>query len=160
MPKKSLKNILTKFSFGATSSIITFLGLIIGLDGLTNPKPGIIGGLLLIALADNISDTLGIHIYQESESSTQKEVWFSTATNFLTRFLVSLIFIFIILIFPINTAAILSIIYGLLLLSVMSYFIAKNKKINPFLAILEHISIAVVVIIASHFLSQIILKRI
>lgn len=159
MPKKNFKNILTKFSFGATSSIITSLGLIIGLNKIARPQFGIIGGLLLIGLADNISDGLGIHIYQESESLNKNEVWFSTITNFITRFLVSLVFIIFVLFFPINIAVVLSVIYGLLVLLTISYFIAKKRKTNSLPIIIEHIAIAGVVIAASHFLSRLILGR-
>ena len=87
----------TKFSFGATSAIITSLGLIAGLDSLSHPKSGIIGGILVIALADNVSDSVGIHIYQESECIPDKEVWFSTFSNFFTRILVSSTFIVLVL---------------------------------------------------------------
>ena len=86
----------TKFSFGATSAIITNLGLITGLDKLAHPQLSIITGILIIAVADNIADSAGIHIYQESECLGSKEVWFSTLSNFLTRILVSLAFIFLI----------------------------------------------------------------
>ena len=45
----------TKFSFGATSAIITNLGLITGLDKLAHPQLSIITGILIIAVADNIA---------------------------------------------------------------------------------------------------------
>jgi hypothetical protein len=58
------------------------------MDTLTHPKVGIIGALLVIALADNMSDSFGIHFYQESECVGKREVWLSTFTNFFTRLLV------------------------------------------------------------------------
>jgi hypothetical protein len=67
MNLQRLKSILpTRFSFGATSAIITNLGLIVGFDSLSNPKSSIIRSMLVIGIADNISDTLGMHVYQES----------------------------------------------------------------------------------------------
>lgn len=116
--------------------------------------------MLVIALADNISDSVGIHIYQESECLETKEIWFSTLTNFLTRILVSLSFILLVLVLPMNTAVILSIIWGLLLLAAISYIIAKDRKINPYLAMLEHITIAIIVIIASDFVGKFIISRV
>ena len=148
----------TKFSFGATSAIITNLGLITGLDKLAHPQLSIITGILIIAVADNIADSAGIHIYQESECLGSKEVWFSTLSNFLTRILVSLAFIFLIVSFPLKMAVFASVVLGLFLLAIMSYSIAKNRGTNPYLSIIEHISIAVLVIIASHFASQWIAK--
>ena len=144
----------TKFSFGGASGIITNLAIVIGLDNLSNAKISIIGSLLVVALADNISDTLGIHIFQESEGLTKREIWISSFTNFLSRFLVSLGFIAIIYFFPINFAVITSIIYGLLILSIISYLISKRKNVNPWQAIAEHITIALVVMFLSHYFSN------
>ena len=56
---------LGKFSFGATSSTVTSLGIIFGLITSGNPRATVIGSLLVIAIADNIADSLGIHIYRE-----------------------------------------------------------------------------------------------
>jgi hypothetical protein len=55
---RSRKN---KFLFGRTAAIITNLGLVVGLFSSLNAKVNIIGSILIIAIADNISDTLGIH---------------------------------------------------------------------------------------------------
>jgi vacuolar iron transporter family protein len=148
----------TKFSFGGTSGIITNMAIIIGLNTLSNAKISIIGSLLVVALADNISDTLGIHIYQESEGVTKKEVWLSSFTNFLSRFLVSLGFIFIVYILPINFAVTISIIYGLLILSIISYLISKRKNVNPWMAIIEHIIIALAVMFLSRYFSNFIIN--
>jgi hypothetical protein len=56
------------FSFGLTSSIITTLGLIVGLHSSTHSKLIIVGGILIIAVADALSDALGIHISEEAEN--------------------------------------------------------------------------------------------
>ena len=149
----------TKFSFGATSAIITSLGLIIGLDTLSHPKLSIIGGILVIALADNISDSIGIHIYQESECITEREVWFSTFSNFFARILVSLTFIALVLALPIKLAVFCSIVWGLLLLAFMSYTIAKGRGVSPYKTIFEHTSIAIFVIIASSFVGKFLISR-
>jgi VIT1/CCC1 family predicted Fe2+/Mn2+ transporter len=143
---------LRKFSFGATSAIVTSLAFIVGLSKNPNPRLAIIGSLLVIAVADNISDSLGIHIYQESELLDYKVVRSSTFFNFLTRFLVMLIFILSVAFLPIKYAVIFSIVYGISLLSILSYFIAREQKVNPYSAILKHDAIAILVIILSGFL--------
>ena len=159
IPKGQHRLYQTKFSFGATSAIITSLGLIIGLDSLAHPKLSIVGGILVIAIADNISDSVGIHIYQESECITDREVWFSTLSNFFTRVLVSLTFIILVLALPIKLAVSCSIVWGLLLLALMSYTIAKGRGVNPYKAIFEHISIATLVIIASSFVGKFLIAK-
>jgi VIT1/CCC1 family predicted Fe2+/Mn2+ transporter len=161
--ENDLKNIerptQTRFSFGATSAIITNLGIITGLDTLAQPQLSIIGALLVIALADNMSDSFGIHIYQESEHLSKKEVWLSTLTNFFTRLFVSLTFVALIILLPIKVAVVCSVIWGLLILTVMSYIIAKQRKISPYSAILIHIIIAVVVVAASNFIGAFLIAR-
>ena len=150
---------LQKYIFGATSAIITNLAIVTGLHSSANAKTSIIGSLLVIALADNISDSLGIHIYQETEDIQKKEVWIVTFTNFSARLLVSFGFILIVFLLPIEMAVTISIIYGLLTLGIFSYMIAKMKKLNPISAIFEHIIIATVVIIISKYLGEWIVNR-
>lgn len=148
-----------KYIFGATSAIITNLAIVIGFHSSTNAKTSIIGSLMVIALADNISDSLGIHIYQETEDIQKKEVWLGTFTNFFARLLVSFGFIMIVLLLPMEMAVTVSVIYGLLTLAIFSYMIAKMKKLNPVSAIFEHIVIATIVIIISKYLGTWIVTR-
>ncbi len=139
-------------SFGLTSGIITTLGLIIGLHSGTHSKAVIIGGILTIAIADAFSDALGIHISEESENAhTEKEIWESTAATFLSKFIFTLSFAVPILLFHLSTAVIISIIYGLFTLSIISLYIAKEQGVKTWRVISEHLIIACVVIIATHY---------
>jgi len=91
---KKFQSNKNNYLFGSSSAIITNLGLIAGLYSTNNAKLNILGSILLIAIADNISDTLGIHIYQEAEGLKAKKVWFSSFTNFSSRLIVSSFFCF------------------------------------------------------------------
>ena len=139
--------------FGLTSGIITTLGVIIGLNAGTNSKNIVLGGILIIAIADSMSDALGIHISEESghQHTTHTEVWESTISTFLFKFIFALSFIIPILLFNLNTAIIISIIWGLLLLTGFSFYIAKGRKIKAWKVIAEHLIIAILVIIITHF---------
>jgi VIT1/CCC1 family predicted Fe2+/Mn2+ transporter len=150
---------LSKFSYGITSSVVTSLALIVGLDEITNPKMSIIGALLLIAIADNISDSLGIHIYRESAYSKAKNnIKVYTFSNFLTRLSITLLFVSLVMFLPIQYAILSSLVLGLSLLSILSYLIAVNQKTNPYLQIFQHVGIAIVVLITSHFVGQTIIN--
>ncbi len=144
----------TRFSFGSTSAIITNLALMAGLHSQPNARVSIIGGILVIALADNISDSFGIHIYQESEKIATREIWASTFINFLSRIIVSLSFIALILLLPLNNAICASILWGLLLLALVSYMVAKEENSNPASSILTHLLIAIAVIFASNLVGD------
>lgn len=146
--------------FGLTSGIITTLGLIVGLNSGTHSKTIILGGILVIAVADAFSDALGIHISEESGRKTikTKEIWESTISTFIFKLIFALSFIIPILLFQLKTAIIISIIWGLFLLAIFSFYIAKQKNLNPTKAIAEHLIIAILVIFITNFIGSFINK--
>lgn len=150
--KHSLK---TGFSFGLTSGIITTLGLMVGLHSGTQSKMVVIGGILIIAVADAFSDALGIHVSEESEGQhTKKEIWMAGLSTFLAKFVFALTFIIPVLIFKLNLAIIISIIWGLSMLSLLSYNMARTQKTKPWKVITEHLIIALIVIVITHFVGD------
>lgn len=147
--KHSLK---TGLSFGLTSGIITTLGLMVGLSSGTHSKLVVLGGILTIAIADAFSDALGIHVSEESENvHTTKEIWEATLATFLSKFLFALTFIVPVLLFTLGTAVIISAVWGLSVLGLLSYRMGKEGKENPLKVVGEHLLIAVVVIFLTHF---------
>ncbi len=150
--KHSLK---TGFSFGITSGIITTLGLIVGLHSGTHSKLVIIGGILTIAIADAFSDALGIHISEESENRhTTKEIWQSTFSTLFSKFIFAMTFVIPILLFRLPIAVIISMVWGLSLLGLFSFYIAKEQRAKAWKVILEHEFIAIIVIVLTHFVGK------
>lgn len=140
------------FSFGLTSGIITTLGLMVGLSSGTNSRFVVIGGILTIAIADAFSDSLGIHISEESENKhLPREIWESTISTFITKFIFSSLFIIPILLFSLQIAVFTSVIVGLFLLVLISYKISKGQKAKAWKVISEHLIIAIIVVILTHF---------
>lgn len=144
-------SIKTGFSFGLTSGIITTLGLMVGLNSSTNSKLVVLGGIITIAIADAFSDALGIHLSEESDKHNNKEVWESTIATFLSKFLFAATFVIPVLLFELNTAIIISVIYGFIMLSLLSLKIAKDRNKKPIGVILEHLVIAIFVIIVTYY---------
>ena len=147
------------FYFGLTSGIITTLGLMVGLHSGTHSSLAVIGGILTIAVADAFSDALGIHISEESEDHhTSREIWESTFSTFLSKFFFALTFLIPIFLFPnsLTNAIIVSVGWGLLALGILSFVVAKYKKEKPWKVILEHLIIALVVIIITHYAGDLI----
>jgi len=140
-------------SFGLTSGIITTLGLIIGLNSSTHSKIVIFGGILTIAIADAFSDSLGIHLAEESgpKKITHKEIWESTISTFLSKLLFSLTFLIPFIFFDLRKAIIISLVYGLLLITLLSYYAAKWKEGSVVRSISEHLAITIFVIFATHY---------
>ena len=145
----------TGLSFGLTSGIITTTGLMVGLNSGTHSKLVVIGGILTIAIADAFSDALGIHVSEESENKhTPTEIWESTISTFLSKFIFAISFIVPVLVFPLRTAIIISVIWGLSLLGIFSFYIAKGQDTKPWKVVLEHLMIALVVIVITHYVGD------
>lgn len=144
-------------SFGMTSGIITTLGLLVGLAAGTQSKLAVLGGILTIAIADAFSDALGIHMSEESEGKhTPKEIWQSTFATFFAKFILALTFAAPVLLFTLPLATLISIFWGLLVLGVVSFLIAKTEKIKPWKVIGEHLLIALLVVAATYALGTLI----
>lgn len=140
-------------SFGVASGVVTTLGLLVGLNAGTHSRMVVIGGILMIAIADAFSDALGIHMSEESENlHTEKEIWASTLATFFFKFIFAMTFLVPVLLFELNTAVMVSVAWGLFLLAVYSYYMARREKINPLHIIGEHLLIAVVVILITNFI--------
>lgn len=145
----------TGITFGLTSAVITTLGLMIGLNSGSGSKMIVLGGIITIAIADAFSDALGIHVSEESENvHTTWEVWCATIATFLAKFCFALTFIVPVLLLPLETAIFVSVAWGLSILAVLSYVIAKSQSVQPWKIIGEHLLIALVVIAVTHWVGH------
>lgn len=143
------------FSFGLTSGVITTLGIMVGLNASTHSELVVIGGIISIAIADAFSDALGIHVSVESEARHSREqIWAATFSTFLAKFFFALTFIIPILIFNNSTAIIIGSIWGIFLLSIYSFYLARRQKIPAYKVIAEHLLIAIAVIIITQVVGQ------
>ena len=143
----------TGLFFGATSGVITTIGLIVGLNSGTQSITAVLGGILVIAVADAMSDALGIHLAEESDPGTDHEhVWAATIMTFFTKFVFSISFAIPLLLLPLQPAVVASVAWGLLVIVVLSYFLARAQNESPVAIIAEHVGIAVLVVVLSHFI--------
>ncbi|OYT27547.1 MAG: hypothetical protein B6U97_01240 [Candidatus Altiarchaeales archaeon ex4484_96] len=145
----------TGLGFGVTSGIITTLGLMVGLNSGTHSKMVVFGGVLTIATADALSDSMGIHISEESKGNVdQRHVWLSTLSTLFSKFIISLTFIIPLFLFPLNTAIAVSLFWGMSLLALFSYLIAREMGVHPGGVILEHLGIALVVVALTNYVGE------
>jgi vacuolar iron transporter family protein len=150
--KESLR---TGISFGLTSAVITTLGLMVGLNSGTGSKMVVLGGVLTIAIADAFSDALGIHVSEESENvHTTKQIWGATIATFLAKSLFALTFLIPVIFLPLTTAIIVSVAWGLSVLTTLSYFMARSQGKQPWKIIGEHVLIAIVVIAITQYVGS------
>lgn len=150
--KESLR---TGITFGLTSAVITTLGLMVGLHSGTGSKLVVLGGIITIAIADAFSDALGIHVSEESENvHTTAQIWCATIATFLAKFIFALTFAVPVLFLPLLTAIVVSLVWGLSILTVLSYVIARSQGERPWKIVGEHVLIAVVVIVITHWVGD------
>jgi VIT1/CCC1 family predicted Fe2+/Mn2+ transporter len=147
----------TGISFGLTSAVITTLGLMIGLEAGTGSKLAVAVGIITIAIADGLSDALGVHLVKESENNiSHKEVWQATGYTFFYKFIFTLSFLIPVLLLPSPWATLVAIFWGLLILIFLNYYIAKTKGVNATKMILEHLSISILVIALSWLVGKLV----
>lgn len=143
----------TGLFFGASSGVITTIGLLTGLNAGTHSLAAVLGGILVIAVADSMSDALGIHLAEEAKpDTTHGHVWSATIATFLTKFVFSGSFAIPLLLLPLQRAVLASIAWGMLVIVVLSYFLAKAQRDRVFPVIVEHLGIAIVVVVLSHLI--------
>ena len=140
------------YSFGGTAAVVTSVGLIVGLGAAAVSKATIVSGLLIIAVADNVSDSLSIHVYQESENLESSAAFRATLTNFVARFIVAMSFVALVLLVPPSAVAGASLAWGILLLGALTYGVARRRNVSPGREMLKHVVVALAVIAVSRVL--------
>jgi len=147
------KGARTGIFFGATSGVITTIGLIAGLNAGTNSLVAVLGGILVVAVADAMSDALGIHIAQEADpDSTEKHIWAATIWTFVTKLVVALSFAVPLIWLPLQTAVAVAVGWGLLVITLLSAYLARMQRVAALPIVTEHLGIAIVVVTISHYI--------
>jgi hypothetical protein len=140
---------LRRLSFGGPAAIVTSMALIVGLGAATAGKAAIVGSLLVIGLADNLTDSLSVHIYQESERLAHRQALRTTAANYVARLTVTASFVLLVLLLPAQTATFAAVAWGVFLLSGLSYLLAKARQVSATGEIFKHAGVALGVIVMS-----------
>ena len=140
---------LSRISFGGAAAIVTSVALIVGLDAAHAARSAIVSALLIAAVADNLTDSLSVHIYQESERLEETEAFFGTLTNFVTRFVLCLTFVLLIVILPTSIGVTAAIIWGTVLLATLSWVLASQRGVGALSEVIKHLLVATAIIVAS-----------
>ena len=151
MEQNNSRPVRTGFYFGFTSGVITTLGLIVGLHAGTHSTLAVVGGVLTIAVADACSDALAIHISEEGEQvQSTREIWQASIATLVAKFFMALTFVVPVWLCELPVAIIVSIAWGLVVMTLLSYQLAWSQGVPPGKVIAEHLAIAVLVIALTH----------
>jgi hypothetical protein len=140
---------LRHISFGATAATVTSMGLIVGLDAASATRPAIVASLLVMALADNLTDSLGVHVYQESERLEARKAFIATSSNFAARVVVSLSFVLLVNLLPLGLVIAASVTWGVAVLSTLSTLLARARRVPITSEVAKHLGVASIVILLS-----------
>jgi len=146
------KGTRTGLFFGATSGVITTLGLMVGLQSGTGSLAAVFGGVIVIAISDAMSDAMGIHLAQESDpESTKAHIWAATVSTFVSKFVVAISFALPLLWLPLDQAVLIAVAWGMTIVTAMSYVLARLQQASVWRAVGEHVAIALAVVVLSHY---------
>jgi VIT1/CCC1 family predicted Fe2+/Mn2+ transporter len=154
--RRYFHQLLVGVSFGLTTAVITTLGMIVGLYVATSSRLAVVAGIVVMAIADGLSDAVSIHTVEEAETEmgfakhTEKEIWLTTLFTFLSVCGFTLSFAIPILLLELELAIHAAICWGMALLVSLNFFIARIRRERPFKLILEHLALAGFVILISH----------
>jgi hypothetical protein len=150
---------LTALSYGGTAAIVTGMGLVVAFDAGTTSKATLVSSLLVVAIADNLADSLAIHVYQESENLPSRRAFRSTVANYLARLMVAGSFALLALLTPAHSLVPVVLAWGTALLCTLTYFVARGRGVPPGLEVLKHLAVAVLVILVSRAIGAWIVAR-
>jgi VIT1/CCC1 family predicted Fe2+/Mn2+ transporter len=125
------------------------MALIAGLDAAKTGRVSMISALLIAAVADNLTDSLSVHMYQESERLEQKEAFIGTMSNFVTRLCLCLSFVLIVALLPGHMAAMWGLAWGTSLLVVLTWILARYRGVSAMSEVGKHLAVALAIILVS-----------
>ena len=99
----------------------------VGFGSADVPKSAIISSLLIVGLADNLTDTLSIHIFRVSELLEQRAAFRATVSNFLTRACIAGSFVVLMLLLSGALAILSCLVWGIALLVCLTHLVARNR---------------------------------
>lgn len=148
---------LEKFAFGMSSAIMTVMGIIVGLVSAKQPFSAVLGGIASVAIADSMSDALGVYTSKKSERGSSEKLAVRMAFyTFWSKLLFSSSFLVIFLIVPADYAVFISIVWGLTLLAFIHFLISYAQEEKIILNILKNVGLAVLIILISFWVGRLV----
>jgi len=146
----------SRYSWGGSAAVITSMSIVAGLNFAEHARAATLGGLLIIAIADNLTDSLSIHIYKETETAKASDVVATAVGNFFSRLVVTMTFVLLVVLLPSTAVVYCSTAWGLLLLAWLSVQVSRIKKSNCLREVAAHLAIALAVVAVARYLGYLI----
>ncbi|MBS3142427.1 CYTH domain-containing protein [Candidatus Woesearchaeota archaeon] len=139
-----------RYSFGISSAVLTTIGIIVGVNAATTSALAVMGGIASVAIADSMSDAMGMYASKKAERGLSKTIAVWSAFNvFISKLIFTSTFMIPFLFAPLSTAILICIAWGMILISFVSVIIAFiNEESIPY-SIMKNVMITIIVIGAS-----------
>ncbi len=158
MPQGKSHSFQVGMTFGLTSGIITTLGLVVGLSAGTESQLAVIGGIVTIAVADALSDALGIHVSEEAENiHSSREIWTATVSTFVAKFLMAMTFLVPVVLLNLTSAVVVCVAWGATVLALLSVHLARRRGARVWPVVAEHLGVGALVVVVAHGLGRFVL---
>jgi len=151
---------LRRVSFGSTSAIVTSIGLVVGFASTDTSRATLIASLLIVGVADNLTDSLSVHLYQESDGLDAHEAFVSTVTNFLARLAITATFVALVATLTGGRLIIVATIWGLAALAILTVSLAHQRHAPVSRELVRHFAIVVAVIALSRAIAAVVTAHI
>lgn len=151
---------LRRISFGSTSAVVTSIGLVVAFASTDAARGTLIGSLLIVGIADNLTDSLSIHLYQEAEDVETHEAFRSTASNFVVRLVLTATFVALALTLSDGWLAGVAVVWGFALLGMLTVELARQRRTSVRRELVRHLAVAAAVVIISKAIGTFIVSRV
>ena len=139
-----------RYSFGISSAVLTTIGIIVGVNAATTSTLAVMGGIASVAIADSMSDAMGMYAAKKAERGLSKSIAVWSAFNvFISKLLFTLTFMIPFLFAPLSSAILICIVWGMILISFVSVIIAFINEESIAYSIMKNVIITIIVISAS-----------
>ena len=139
---------------GFASGTIVALAIMAGLSAGTDSLRAVLSGIVVVALVEGFSDAYSEYLSQRAESDKRiRDVWKESAILFFTKFLIILQFILPFILLPaITDATQFAIFWGLIIISIMSGYIAKRQETKRVIrTIALYVAVAAIIVTITYF---------
>lgn len=147
--------------FGITSGVLTTVGLLVGMNAATESRLAVVAGILVIAMADSLSDSFGMYLSKLGErgSSPAAALRYAFGT-FAGKFTFPLTFVIPLLLpaFSLSTAVVIDLVWGAIALSLLSAEQALVSQDSMIRTIGRNVGLAILIICLSTAIGMVVPK--
>lgn len=145
--------------FGITSGVLTTTGLLVGVNAATESRLAVVSSILVIAMADSLSDSFGMYLSKLGErGNTPIEAVRYAFGTFAGKFMLPLTFAlpFLFPVFSLPTAVIIDLAWGAVVLSVLSVEQALVSQKPVLRIVCRNIGLAILIVCLSTLIGTVV----